>query len=121
MASLEVNRDVRDTAVVVSVVGEVDSGSVASLLPHLDAAIEVAGEHPRKLLVVEMGKDTYFGSAGLNAVLECYEQGSSAGVAVRVVAPNPEVLRPIEVTRLDKVLRPYVSVADAVEGTDRPQ
>jgi anti-anti-sigma factor len=114
MTSLHVNQDVRDTAVVVSVEGEVDSGTVATLQPQLDAALEVANRHPTKLLVVEMGQVTHFGSAGLNAVLECYEQGASAGVAVRVVAPNPEVVRPIEVTRLDKVLRPYGSVDDAL-------
>ncbi|MEO3756964.1 STAS domain-containing protein [Mycobacterium sp. B14F4] len=118
MTSLEVSRDVRDTAVVVSVGGEVDSGSVPTLMPHLDAALEVAGAHPTKLVVVEMGKVTYFGSAGLNAVLECHEKGSSAGVAVRVVAPNPEVSRPIEVTKLDKILRPYMTVAEAIAGSD---
>ena len=118
MTSLEVNRDVRDAAVVVSVGGEVDSGSVSTLLPELDAALQTAGEHSTKLLVVELGKVTYFGSAGLNAVLECYEKGSSAGVAVRVVAPNPEVVRPIEVTKLDKILRPYGTVAEAVAESD---
>ena len=59
---------------------------------------------------------TYFGSAGLNAVLECYEQGRSGGVAVRVVAPNAEVIRPLQVTKLDGVLRPYPTVTDAVDG-----
>ncbi|SEH89112.1 anti-anti-sigma factor [Mycolicibacterium rutilum] len=116
MALLEVKQDVRDAAVVVSVGGEVDSGTVTKLQPHLDAALEAAGGHPTKLLVVELGAVTYFGSAGLNAVLDCYEQGSVAGVSVRLVAANPEVVRPIEVTRLDKVIRPYRSVADAVEG-----
>ena len=118
MTSLQVNWDVRDAAVVVSVGGEIDSGNVSTLLPELDAALQSAGEHSTKLLVIELASVTYFGSAGLNAVLECYEKGSSAGVAVRVVAPNPEVLRPIEVTKLDKILRPYATVAGAVEGSD---
>ena len=48
---------------------------------------------------------TYFGSAGLNAVLGCYERGLSDGVSVRVVASNAEVIMPIEVTKLDKVLQ----------------
>lgn len=116
MTPLEVSQDVGGAAVVVSVVGEVDSGSVASLQPLLDAAVDTAGGHPNKLLILELGRVTYFGSAGLNAVLECYEKGFAAGVSVRVVAANPEVVRPIEVTRLDKVLRPYGTVADAVEG-----
>ncbi|MCV7279953.1 STAS domain-containing protein [Mycolicibacterium flavescens] len=116
MALLEVKRDVRDAAVVVWVGGEIDSGTVATLEPHFDAALQAAGGHPAKLLVVDLGAVTYFGSAGLNAVLDCYEKGSAAGVSVRVVATGPEVVRPLEVTRLDKVLRPYKSVADAVDG-----
>ncbi|MFV9633759.1 STAS domain-containing protein [Mycobacterium neumannii] len=116
MAQLEVSLDVRDTAVVVSVAGEIDSNSVGSLQPHLDRAVEAADEHPAQLLIVELSRVGYFGSAGLNAVLECYEKGLAAGVTVRLVAANPEVVRPIEVTKLDKVLRPYGSVADAVDA-----
>lgn len=114
MARLDVSQDVRDVAVVLSVVGEVDSGSVGALQHHLDAAIDVAGGHPAKLLIVELSRVTYFGSAGLNAVLDCHEKGFAAGVSVRVVAANPEVVRPIEVTKLDRVLRPYGNIADAV-------
>jgi anti-anti-sigma factor len=118
MALLEVTQDVRDAAVVVSVGGEVDSGTVATLVPHLDAGVEAAGGHPAMLLVLDLGQVTYFGSAGLNAVLECYEKGASCGVAVRLVAPNPEVFRPIQVTKLDKVLRPYATMDDALEAPD---
>lgn len=116
VAPLEVTQDVRAGAVVVSVTGEIDSNTVGSLQPHLDRAIDTAGEHSAKVLIVELSRVTYFGSAGLNALLECYEKGSAAGVSVRVVAANPEVIRPIEVTKLDKVLRPYGTVADAVDG-----
>ncbi|RAV10050.1 anti-anti-sigma factor [Mycolicibacterium sp. GF69] len=115
MALLTVTQDVRGSAVVVSVTGEVDSNSVAILQPHLDAAIETADGHRAKLLIVELSRVTYFGSAGLNAVLECYEKGLAAGVSVRLVAANPEVVRPIEVTGLDKILIPYANVADAAE------
>ncbi len=51
-------------------------------------------------------------------MLGCYEQGRSDGVAVRLVASNAEVIRAIEVTKLDKVLRPYQTVTDALDGTD---
>ena len=43
------------------------------------------------------------------------------GVAVRVVADNPEVIRPIEVTKLDNVLRPYPTVAAATAADAGPQ
>lgn len=117
MALLEVSQDVRDTAVVVSAVGEVDSESVASLKFHLDTALKRALDHPALLLVIDLLHVRHFGSAGLNAVLECHEHAESAGAAVRIAAPNPEVLRPIQVTKLDGVLQLFPSVDAALEGT----
>ena len=118
MALLEVKQDVRDRAVVVSAGGDIDSGTVDTLISHLDAALEAASAHPTRVLVLELGDVTYFGSAGLNAVLGCYEKGLSDGVAVRLVASNAEVITPIEVTRLDNVLRPYQTLREALDGTD---
>jgi anti-anti-sigma factor len=124
VALLEVKQDVRDAAVVVSAGGDIDSGTVETLVTHLDAALQVASDHPMKLLVLELADVTYFGSAGLNAVLGCYERGLSDGVSVRLVASNAEVIMPIEVTKLDIVLRPYQTVTDALsatDGTDEPR
>jgi anti-anti-sigma factor len=115
---LEVKQDVRDAAVIVSAGGEIDSGTVDTLISHLDAALEAALDHPSRVLVLELGDVTYFGSAGLNAVLGCYERGMSNGIAVRLVATNAEVIMPIEVTKLDNVLKPYRTVADALASTD---
>jgi anti-anti-sigma factor len=118
VALLKVKQDVRDAAVVVSAGGEIDSGTVDTLVSHLDAALEKAVAHPTRVLVVELADVTYFGSAGLNAVLGCYERGLSDGVAVRLVASNAEVRLPIEVTKLDNVLRPYPTVTDALDVPD---
>lgn len=121
MPLLEVKQDVRDAAVVVSAEGEIDSGTVEQLVTHLDAALETASDHPTRLLVLELGDVTYFGSAGLNAVLGCYERGRSDGISVRLVASNAEVIMPIEVTKLDNVLKPYQTVTDALSASDEPQ
>lgn len=117
MALLEVTQHVRDRAVVLSATGEIDSSTVDQLRGQLDAAFEAASTHTAKLLVIELGDVTYFGSAGLNSVLDCHERGRNDGVTVRVVANTAEVIRPIEVTKLDSVLRPYPTVADAVDGS----
>ncbi|WP_082943884.1 STAS domain-containing protein [Mycobacterium sp. 1274761.0] len=118
MALLEVTQDMRDAAVVVWATGEIDSGTVDTLISHLEAALDAASAHPARLLVLELSAVRYFGSAGLNAVLGCYEKGMADGVAVRVVASNAEVLMPIEVTKLDKVLRPYQTLNEALDRTD---
>jgi anti-anti-sigma factor len=116
VALLEVNQDVRDAAVVVSAAGEVDSASFTNLEFHLDTALKRALDHPGLLLVIDLSAVTHFGSAGLNAVLECHEQGQSLGVAVRVAAAHPEVLRPIQITKLDAILRVYPSIPAALDG-----
>jgi anti-anti-sigma factor len=118
VALLEVKQAVRDAAVIVSAGGEIDSGTVDTLVSHLDDALRAASDHPTRLLVLELGDVTYFGSAGLNAVLGCYERGLSDGVSVRLVASNAEVIMPIEVTKLDKMLKPYPTVTEALDGAD---
>jgi anti-anti-sigma factor len=125
VALLEVKQDVREAAVILSAEGEIDSGTVDTLITHLDAALEAGAEHSSRIVVLEFRDVTYFGSAGLNAVLGCYEKGRADGVAVRLVASNAEVIMPIEVTKLDTVLKPYPSVADALagsaDGSDEPR
>lgn len=118
VALLQVKQDVRDAAVILFAEGEIDSSTVATLVSHLDAALDAASDHPARLLVLELADVTYFGSAGLNAVLGCYERGLSDGVKVRLVAANKEVTMPIEVTKLDNVLKPYTTVTDALGGPD---
>ena len=122
MGTLDVNQEIHESAVVVFVSGEVDSGNVGNLMSALDAALDKAADQLEKVLVIELNAVTYFGSAGLNAVLSCFERGMSAGIVVHIVARNAEVTRPVEVTRLDSVLHLYPTVADAVvrNADDRP-
>lgn len=114
MQSLVVDHEVGRDAVVVRVQGDVDSNTVETLRAHLATAREAAAGHPARLLVLDLQDVTYFGSAGLNALLDCHEAGSSEGTAIRLAADNPFVTRPIEVTNLDSILRPFPTVAEAV-------
>lgn len=114
MATLKIRQDVRDSAVVVAVGGDIDTATVETLATNLDTALNAASEYRRRLLIVDLDEVTYFGSAGLNAVLGCHETGLARGVAVRLVASAAEVIRPLQVTQLDAVLRPYPTVSDAL-------
>ena len=114
MANLEIKQDVHESAVVVVVSGDIDTATVDALVHNLDNGLNVASAQSHKLLVVDLGDVTYFGSAGLNALLGCYEAGATNGVAVRLVANAAEVLRPLEVTQLDAVVRPYPTLSDAL-------
>lgn len=103
-------------AVVVRAKGEVDSGTVGELVGQLDAAVRAAASHAARLLIIDLQELTYFGSAGLNAVLDCHRRGIESRVPVRLVADNSLVVRPIQVTNMDSVLELYPTVSDALEG-----
>jgi anti-anti-sigma factor len=116
MELLVVDREVRPAAVVVRAKGELDSSTVGGLVSHLGAALDEAGNLASRLVIVDLQALTYFGSAGLNALLECHRQGREAGTSVRLVAENGLVARAIEVTNLDSVLELYPALSDALEG-----
>ena len=121
MELLAVDSEVRPEAVLVHVKGEIDSGSAGELRSQLESALQQAGGHESRLLIVDLQGVTYFGSAGLNAVLDCHKQGLRAGISVRLVADNELVVRPIEVTNLDSLLDLYPSLSDALEGRESEQ
>jgi anti-anti-sigma factor len=115
MELLAVDHEAREDAVLVRVKGDVDSSTVGQLIPHLAAALQVAAKHPARLVIVDLQTVTFFGSAALNAVLDCHEGGKEAGTSVRLVADNDLVLRPIQVTELDRILEVYPTLSDALQ------
>jgi anti-anti-sigma factor len=121
MELLAVDSEVRPDSVLVHVKGEIDSGTSGELRSQLESALQQSGGHESRLLIVDLQGVTYFGSAGLNAVLDCHKQGLRAGISVRLVADNDLVVRPIEVTNLDSLLDLYPSLPDALEGRESEQ
>ena len=121
MDLLRVDYEVRPEAVLLHATGEVDSSTAAELVCQLDDALQQAGTQASRLLIIDLQAVTYFGSAGLNAVLDCHKQGLRAGISVRLVADNDLVVRPIEVTNLDSLLDLYPSLSDALEGRESEQ
>jgi anti-sigma B factor antagonist len=115
MELLTVEHEAGADAVVVRAKGDVDSSTVDELIRHLSAALQLAATHPTRLVVVDLQPVTFFGSAGLNAVLDCHEQGQVTGTSVRLVADHGPVLQPIEVTELDRILDIYPTFTDALK------
>jgi anti-sigma B factor antagonist len=116
MDLLAVERSAGEDAVLVRVKGDVDSTTVGELADHLKAALELAATHPARLVVVDLTPVAFFGSAGLNAVLDCHEQGMATGTWVRIVADRGPALEAIEVTELDRVLDIYPTLPGALHG-----
>ena len=114
MDLLAVECEDRDDSVIVRATGDIDSSTVAMLTGKLSAALQLARKHPARLVILDLQAVTFFGSAGLNAVLDCHEDGVADGTSVRLVADNAQVLRPIEVTSLDRVLSVYPTLPEAL-------
>jgi anti-sigma B factor antagonist len=112
---LLVEHEAGDDGVVVRVEGDVDSSTVDELIDHLTVALKLAASHPSRLVIVDLQPVTFFGSAALNAVLECHEEGKEAGTTVRLVANHDQVLRPIQVTELDRIFDIYPTLPDALQ------
>ncbi|BCO37944.1 anti-sigma factor antagonist [Mycobacterium heckeshornense] len=121
MELLAVDREDREDCIVVRVKGDIDSGTVGELVSALTTALDEASTHPARMLVVDLQAVTFFGSAGLNAVLDCHHAGAAAGTSVRLVADNAQVIRTIEVTNLDRVLDVYPTLTEALRSSDSDQ
>src|ERR1700758_4676334 len=111
MELLAVDHEAREDAALVRVEGDVASSTVDLLTPHLTAALQLAAKHPTRLVIVDLQPVTFFGSAALNAMLECHEEGKKTGTSVRLVANHDHVLRPIQVTELDRILEVYPTLS----------
>ncbi len=114
MDLLTVECQEREDSIIVRATGDIDSSTVAELATKMALALHAAAAHPARLIVIDLRAVTFFGSAGLNAVLDCHEDGGNVGTSVRLVADNAQVLRPIEVTNLDRVFVIHATVTDAL-------
>jgi anti-anti-sigma factor len=117
MESLAVEHEASEDAVLVRVKGEIDSSTVDQLAPQLSSALQLAATHPARLVIVDLQPVTFFGSAALNAVLECHHRGKETGTTVRLVADHDQVLRPLQVTELDRILEVYPTLPGALHGS----
>jgi anti-sigma B factor antagonist len=112
---LAVEFEAHDDAVIVSVKGDVDSNNVGELSARLTTALGLASTPPVRPVVIDLLAVEFFGSAALNAVLDCHEGAKAAGTEVRLVADDDHVLRPIHVTELDRVFDIYPTRSAALQ------
>ncbi|MCU1643065.1 MAG: putative anti-anti-sigma factor [Nocardia sp.] len=106
---LTVQQRSHGASVVLTVDGEVDMASA----PVLSSALEQAQRDHPPLVVVDMSKVEFFGSAGMSVLIAASDAQPQA---LRVV-PSYAVRRPIEVAALDQLLELFDTVEDALEGS----
>jgi anti-sigma B factor antagonist len=66
-------------------------------------------------IVVDMGETTFLDSSGLGALIAGLKSARQAGGDLRLARPTEAVVMVLELTNMDKVLRPRDSVAGAFD------
>jgi anti-anti-sigma factor len=100
----------REGVAVVRPVGRLDLLSAPDLRQRL--AAEVAGGRPR--LVVDLSETTFIDSSGLGALIGGLKATRLAGGDLLLACPNEQARVILELTTLDRVLRPHLTVEQAL-------
>ena len=100
-----------DGKAVVRLVGRLDLLTAADVKQRLARA---AADYRR--LVVDLGQVTFIDSSGLGALVGGLKAARVAGGDLRIARPGDQARTVLELTTLDRVLRPYPTVDEALAG-----
>lgn len=110
---MDLNIDARsDTVAVVRPNGRIDLLTAADVKQQLVALI--AKGHRR--LVLDLVDVSFMDSSGLGALISCLKAARLAGGDLRLARPNEQGRVILELTTLDRVLRVYPTVEEALAG-----
>lgn len=102
----------RDGVAIISASGRLDRVS-ASQFRHRVSALVGEG---RNRLVADLGGVDYIDSSGLAALISGLKSARESGGELRIAALGKQVRLALELTSLDRVLRPYEGVDAALDG-----
>jgi anti-sigma B factor antagonist len=114
---LTVEYEVADKAVVVTGTGEIDQLTV----PLLGSAVSRALREPtHQLVIIDLIRVEFLSSAGVRALALAVHEAQRTQRSVRlVVGQQRPVIRPLELTGLDKVVALYETVDSAIVDSPR--
>jgi anti-sigma B factor antagonist len=104
-------------AVVLHLAGELDMVTAPGFAEQVQTHVTDRDQDGRSVtLILDLSDITFLGSAGLAVLAEARNLALARAVDVRVVARSRTVLRPMEVTGLDKVLTVVPDMASAISS-----
>ena len=104
--------DVRDGVAVLRLDGRLNM--VAA--PRVKAAIDDAVESGRPRVVVDLSQVSFMDSSGLGALIAGLKRTRQASGDLRIASVAAQVATVLQLTNLDRVLRPHPSVEAASDG-----
>ncbi|HEU5472446.1 MAG TPA: STAS domain-containing protein [Actinophytocola sp.] len=83
--------------------------------PQLRSMVVKAVEDHRIRVVVDLSATEFMDSSGLGALIAGLKTTRQAGGDLRIACMGPQVATIIQLANLDRVLRPYPTVAEALQ------
>jgi anti-sigma B factor antagonist len=113
---MEITRTLERTATgdvtVVRLDGRLDLLTAPRVRDHLSDAL--AGNQSR--VIVDLADVSFIDSSGLGALIGALKAARQGGGDLRIARPSSQARLILELTSLDRVLRPYADVQDAIAG-----
>lgn len=97
---LTVERETAQSGVALAVTGDLDAANAQILREALVDAIDNQGG----LIVLDMTHVNYIDSIGLGTMVSGLKRGTEAGVRLRFVITNPQILKVLQITGLVRLL-----------------
>ncbi len=107
---MELTTDRTEGAAVLRVQGRLTMAAAGEL----KAAVDREVAEGRTLVVVDLAETAFLDSSGLGALVGGLRTARAAGGDLRIAGVGQQVRTVLELTTMDRVLRPYPTVEDAV-------
>jgi len=109
---LEVETEKVGEAIVIHVAGHLNDYAADGLSAELD---EILGSEERRI-IFELGEVMFLGSTALGQIMRAYRAAKEAEGYVRIANPQPLIAELLRLTKLDKIMRVYPSLEEALQG-----
>jgi anti-sigma B factor antagonist len=109
---IELDTDVSADAAVIRLQGRLTMVNAAAVRSAVTDAIGAG----RTRIVLDLSGCEFMDSSGLGAVIGGLKTARQAGGDLRIASLTPQVATVLQLTNLDRVLRPYESVTEALGG-----
>jgi len=92
--------------------GRVDLASAPGVRARLTEVVTAGQDH----LVVDLAEVPFIDSSGLGALISVLKTARQAGGDLRIASTEDQPLTVLKLTSLDRVLKPYTTVEEALTG-----
>jgi anti-anti-sigma factor len=100
---------------IVTVTGEVDMSTVQVVQEELAEQLD---RRPAAL-IIDLGAVSFFGSAGINTLLDVHLNAVQSGTEVVLITTQSVVLRPLQLTGVAELFSIHPTLRDALDATSR--